>query len=92
MNEKYYDGDKKRHALKTSQAYPFDNIMFKEPPDGENTCKTCRIAKAVAQALVNDTEDDLGAGTDTRKAEMRQVLLLVTKEVINMDEVENEVF
>lgn len=52
--------------MESSQAHPYDNIMFKEP-DEESTRKACKIAKTVSHALVNDTEDDLGACTDTGK-------------------------
>ena len=42
--------------------------MYKEPDaDEDSTCKACKTAKAVAQVLVNDSEDDLAAGTDTGK-------------------------
>ena len=63
------DRDRKKwsQSSETSQSHPYAKVMFEEPDDGSDR-QVCKIAKAVAHALKNDTEDDPGDGTDTGKS------------------------
>lgn len=71
INEKpdVYIADRKRRrdTSETSQAHPYDSIIFKKP-DEESARQAYKITKAVAHALKNHNEDDSVAGTDTEKS------------------------